>query len=941
MRFRILGPLQVIGLDGRPCRLEPRQARVLAILLLTPNRIVVRGRLIDAVWDATPPATAARQIQNCVSTLRQRVGSVLDSEGPGYRLRVGSGELDSMVFGELLGEARELAGRGETADAAHRLRRALSLWRGPALAGLTGHILTTAAARMEEERLTTVEQCVDLELSVGRHHELVGELTELVALHPLREALVGRLMLALHRSGRRADALAVYQELRNRLAEDLGIDPGELLRDLHMAILRDEAGPGPGVAGETALVPRQLPAPVRHFVGRAAELKELSALMDDTGVGTVIISAIDGSGGIGKTALALHWAHRVAARFPDGQLYVNLRGYDASGSPTRPSEAIRGFLDAFGVPADRIPADIDARAALFRSMIADRRVLVVLDNARDVEQVRPLLPAGAGCLAVVTSRVRLTGLVAVEGAHPIALDLLTYSEAHELLARHLGPERLDTDPIAVDALITGCARLPLALAIMAARAATQRATPLADFVAELADARRRLDALDAGDAATAVRAVFSWSYERLGAAAARLFRFLGLHAGPDVSAPAAAGLAGEPVPYTRTLLSELTRAQLLTETSPGRFACHDLLHTYAAEQAQRIDPAAERRAVRRRVLDHYLHTAFAAALLLNPHRPEPVALNPAEPGVTPEALADREAALAWLTAERPVLLRALRLAADAGFDDHVWKLAWTLTNFLEMRGHWDEWVQAQRDALAATIRLADEPAQARVHNGLGIAYAQLDLVDEAHTHYTRARDLFGRFGNTLGQARVSMNICWVLERRGDRAAALNHAWRAYELYEIAGRKNGQADALNGIGWLHSLSGDHGQALVHCERALSLQQEVGDQFGEAATWDSLGYAHHHLGRHPRAIACYEQSVALYRQHGDRYGEAEVLHHLGDTYAAANDSAAAATAWRAALDLLEQLGHADAERVRAKLVTAQPRSANEPPRPAPRANRVAPS
>ncbi|HET6214170.1 MAG TPA: tetratricopeptide repeat protein, partial [Micromonosporaceae bacterium] len=504
-----------------------------------------------------------------------------------------------------------------------------------------------------------------------------------------------------------------------------------------------------------------------------------------------------------------------------------------------------------------------------------------------------------------------------------ALDLLSYGEAHELLARHLGPERLDGDPLAVDALITGCARLPLALAIVAARAATQRTTPLAEYVAELADAQ--LDALDAGDRATQVRAVFSWSYQRLGTPAARLFRLLGLHPGPDISAPAAASLAGEPVPYTRTLLGELTRAHLLAETSSGRYGCHDLLRAYATEQANRIDPADHRQAALHRVLDHYLHTGHAAALLVQPHRPDPVELAPAVPGVLTERLRGRDAALAWFTAERSVLLGAMRLAADAGFDSHIWQQAWTLTTFLEIRGHWDDWLDAQRRGLAATERLGDRHAQARVHNGLGIAYAQLGHGTQAHTHYACALELFVRFGDLVGQARTHMNICWVLEERGEREEALAHARQALELYRAAGRVTGQADALNGIGWLHSLSGEYEQALAYCELALSLQQEAGDRHGEAATWDSLGHAHHHLGNHRHAIACYRVSSTMFREFGDRYGEADVLDHLGDAHQAAGDAAAAGTAWGRALELLQQLGHADADRVRAKLASTRTASA----------------
>ena len=926
MEFRILGPLRVNDDDGQACPLGPVHTRLLAVLLLAPDRVVAWQRLVDAVWDDDPPATARRQIQNSVSTLRRRLaaagasGPVLVADRTGYRIRVGSAELDAEAFRAEVAAVRAAASAGRLAEAAAQLRSALARWRGPALAGCPGRTIRAAAARLDEQRLTAIEECLDLELRLGRHDELVGELVELVAIHPLRERLVSQLMLALHGCGRQAEALDVYQQLRVRLAEEIGLDPSPRLRDLYTAILRNDPGipaPAPAPTGAT-IVPRQLPAPVRHFVGRNAELKDLTGLVDDAAASErpLVISAIDGTAGIGKTTLALHWAHQMAGQFPDGQLYVNLRGFDAAGQPTSPAEAIRGFLDAFGVDRERIPHGLDAQVGLYRSLLAGRRVLVVLDNARDADQVRPLLPGSPRCLVVVTSRNQLTGLVATAGAYLLTLDLLSTVEAHDLLACHLGRQRLAGAPAAVDKLVTLCGRLPLALAIVAARATARPTFPLSAFVAELAQAHRRLDALDAGDPGTQIRAVFSWSYQRLSDRAARLYRLLGLHPGPDLTAGAAASLAGEPVADTLPLLGELTAAHLLAEHTPGRYAFHDLVRAYAAELAYRLDGADERHLAVHRMLDHYLHSGCAADRLLDPRRDQ-LSLDPPVPGAVLDRVDSTEAALHWFTAEHQVVLAAVGYAVEAGFDGAAWRLAWSLSTFLSREGHWRDWVAAQHAALAATERLADRAGQARSHNGLGLACSELGRYAEADTHYRQALDLFGALGDHVGQARTHTNLCWLFERQERPDIALEHARHAVDLYRTAGDRAGEADALNNIGWYHAQLGDHEQALTHCQQALAVQRNLGHAQGQADAWDSIGFAHHHLGRYARAVDCYRQAIELYRQTADRAAVADVLVHLGDSHRAAGEPDSAREAWHEAESILNELDHPDAAEVRTRL------------------------
>jgi transcriptional regulator with XRE-family HTH domain/tetratricopeptide (TPR) repeat protein len=695
-----------------------------------------------------------------------------------------------------------------------------------------------------------------------------------------------------------------------------GAARGHLLSTARSARLPgDEAPPRQG-----RVPPRQLPAAVRAFTGREAELDALNALRrgSDSASGTMPISVIDGMAGIGKTTLAVHWAHQAAEGFPDGQLYVNLRGFDPDGRPLRPAEAIRGFLDALISDPGRIPARPDAQNALYRSLLADTRTLVVLDNARDAEQVRPLLPGSAGCLVLVTSRRKLTSLTAIEGAHQLTLDLLTPAEAYQVLADRLGPGRAAEDPEAMDELIGLCARLPLALGIAAARAAADPALSLTDLAAELHAARNRLDALDLGDSTTDLRAVFSWSYRGLGAPAARLFRLLGLHAGPDITAAAAASLAGLSPAETGPALAELVAAQLMTEHRPGRYAFHDLLRAYAAELAHSHDGEAEQHAATHRVLDHYLHSAHAAARLVTPTR-SPIPLDALLPATSPEDFqTDDEEARSWLEAERPVLMAAIAHAAAQGFDRHVGLLAWVLANFLDQRAYWYDYFTAQRIALSAAQRLGEQEEQARAHRFLGSAHARLRSYEEAHTHLRLALDLHLSLDDRAGEAHTELAIGSVLNRQRQHGEALGHILHALKLYRAESHGAGEADCLNAIGWVYSQLEDYSEALRYCTRALGQYRELNDRFGQAHTADSLGYIHDRTGDHESAIVWYEQALGLYRVVGDRYSQSTTLDHIGDTRGAMGDTRAAQDAWRAALALLDELEHPDAERVRTKLL-----------------------
>jgi DNA-binding SARP family transcriptional activator len=672
-----------------------RRRAVLATLALHGGETVATSRLVDAVWGQTAPQTALNTLQSHVSYLRKVLGSkaAILARPPGYVLGLGGDGTDVQLAERLLRQGTRAA---DPVQGARDLRQALALWRGRPLADVAELAwLEEQAGRLDLLRQRVQRALSEARLAAGEHAELVPDLEQMVADHPLDEQIRGHLMLALYRSGRQADALAAYQRLRYTLAEELGIDPSQALRDLETAILRQDSSLDAPTAAVTlpalpaAPVPAQLPLTVAGFAGRGMELASLDAVPPQaaqsgtSGGASAVIAAIVGTAGVGKTALAVHWAHRVRGQFPDGQLYVNLRGFDRCGSAVDPGQALRGFLDAFAVPPERIPAGLDAQVGLYRSLLAGKRVLVVLDNARDAGQVRPLLPGSPGCLALVTSRNHLTGLVAAEGAFPLGLDLLTVSEAQDLLARRLGPDRVASEPEAVNEIIERSARLPLALTMAAARAATRPGFPLAVTAAELREATTILDPFDGGDLATNVRAVFSWSYCALSTDAARLFRLLGLHPGPDITIPAAASLAGIPSERARVLLAELARAHLVTEHSPGRYGLHDLLRAYAIEQAHTQDSDGAHDAAVGRILDHYLHTAHAAATLIDPYF-APVDPEPPQPGVIVGEPASADDALGWFMAERATLLAAVHMQGSGVFPTYpvvsgMWLMGLTRT----------------------------------------------------------------------------------------------------------------------------------------------------------------------------------------------------------------------------------------------------------------------
>ncbi|HVQ91156.1 MAG TPA: AfsR/SARP family transcriptional regulator, partial [Mycobacteriales bacterium] len=664
MRFRVLGPLRVWdGAGWSPVR-AAQQRVVLAVLLAEAGRPVTKDRLVDEIWGDRPPPSAVGIVQDYVRQLRRLVGGgtrgPLVTRGPGYELGLADDELDAAAFDRLAAAGRRELAAGRLADGARQLADGLALWQGPALADVPASpTVATHAARLDRSRLAAAEERLGAQLDLGRHSEVLGELDRLIGEHPLQERLRAQLMLALYRCGRRSEALTAYRGAREVLVAELGLEPGRELRELQRAILADDPRltaptpfadlarpaqpaqparpaqpdrqPGPAEAGAGRGTPAQLPAAVAAFTGRDRHLRELDGLLA-TGAAArppvLVISTIAGAAGVGKTALAVHWARRVAGAFPDGQLHVNLRGH-AAGPPVRPLEALAGFLHALGVPPADVPSEVEQAAALYRSVLAGKRVLVVLDNARHPDQVRPLLPSEPGCLVIVTSRDQLGGLVARDGAVRLALDVLTPAEARLLLARLLGADRVAAEPLAAAELAELCGRLPLALRIAAANLGAAPRTTIARYTSQLA-AGDRLAALEVdGDPQASVRAAFELSYRDLPGAAQRLFRLLGLVPGPDLTPPAAAALAAVPVEQAARLLDRLAAAHLVEHRVPGRYGCHDLLRRYAAERAGSDDPAADRQAALGRLVDFYLHSVAAAAERLYPHLLRPPLDRPA------------------------------------------------------------------------------------------------------------------------------------------------------------------------------------------------------------------------------------------------------------------------------------------------------------------------
>ncbi|MFD9326757.1 BTAD domain-containing putative transcriptional regulator [Streptomyces sp. NPDC060065] len=942
VRFAVLGPVRAWRGEQELDLGSPQQRAVLVALLLRRGRPVMLSELVNAVWGEEQPTAAVSVLRTYVSRLRkvlepERAAAepprVIVSVGDGYLARVPDGAQDLAVFEQRVAEAKKLRAAGEMSAAADLLHAALGGWQGAALAGLPGPLAESEGSRLDEERLDTLETRLDIDVGLGRHSEVIAELISLTGRYPLREQLCRLLMLALYRSGRQAEALAAYRSTRSTLVAELGTEPGEPLRDLHDRILAADASLDPGSPRKPdpptkpaspvavhAARPAQLPADLPTFAGRHAELDRARALLPENSgpPATVVISAIGGMAGIGKTTLAVHWAHEIAGRFPDGQLYINLRGFDPTGSVVAPDEAIRTFLDALGVPPQRIPAGLDAQAALYRSIFAQRRVLIVLDNARDTDQVRPLLPGSPGCLVIVTSRNRLTGLVAGDGAHPLTLNQLTSAEAHDFLARRLGAGRPAAEPQAADEIITRCARLPLALAIVAARAAAHPDFPLSAIAEELRDSHGSLDAFAGSDITIGVRAVFSSSYKALSSPAARLFRLLGLHSGPDISAPAAAGLAGLPRRETRGLLAELTGAHLLIEHFPGRYTLHDLLRVYAAERVRAEETPQERDRAVERLLSWYLHTADAAYTHITPRRRR-IPLEPLPSSCRPLEFTTHDQALGWCETERANLVTAVHTAAASGQPGIAWRLPALLWGFFYLRSHRHDWLDTARTGLSAARAAHDRSGEAQGLADLAAAlrHSHSGRLDEAIDHFHQAMAIHRELGETEARASTVANLGDAYLESGQLDKAVEYNRRALAIHRVLGSAWSEGIALTNLGDTYQRLGRFDEAIDCLEQALTVLRASGNRWVEGVTLDILGTVHGRLHRYDDAVEYHHQALKTHRDIGNRWGEGHTLGNLGDVQLAADEPEAARDSWRQALAIFVEFDHPDAAEIREKL------------------------
>jgi len=974
LRVGVLGPVAAWDGDKQLQAGQPRQQAVLAILAMRANRVISRSELVDAVWGQDPPPSAEGSVYTYIAGLRRVLepgrslrgpGRILVSSGAGYVLHLVPGQPDAVSFEQHLHRARHLRKSGDLAGTVAALEAALGLWRGVmAFAGVPGPFAETERVRLGELRSAVIEERADSMLGLGRHEEVLADLTAMVADNPLRERMRGLLMLALYRSGRQAEALRVFGEGRRVLAEELGIDPGAELSRIHQQVLTsdpalDVTQPGqeaaaqataqvqapekpagqakasPAAAAKNAAVPvqpvqpaqqdRQVPVPAQlppdaaGFSGRHEELGLLHGLLVDQAADQTPLVVISGTAGVGKTALAIRFGRQVARRFPDGQLYLNLRGFDPGLAPMEAAQALRFVLGALGVTPLRMPPDLEGRAAMFRSIADGKRMLVVLDNAASPAQVRPLLPGSAGTLVIVTSRNEMAGLVAADGAQPINLDVLSYDEAHELLDHRLSRDRVVADPLAADEIIESCARLPLALSIAVGRAAARPKRSLAQVATELKEARGGLDALEDNDEATDVRAVFSWSYDQLSEPARRMFRLLGIHPGPDISLTAAASLAGIPRQAASTALRELVRTHMVAEPVHSRYSFHDLLRAYAADQSERIDAESDRRAAAQRVLDHYLHSALAAGARLQPRR---WGVRPPEvlPGVVPVEVTDREQATAWFEAECPVLLALIGFAEAHGFDEHAWLIPWAATVFLNRSGRHQDWVAAQRSAVAAARRLGDRNAQAHSQYLLGFALSTAGDNAAAEPSVRRSLELFRELGDRGHEAMVLNGLAIMMSEEGRHKEALDMAQDGLRMVKAAGFWWVQGTLECTVGGLHGQLGEFEQGLAHCQRAIGLHREAGNFAAAGWAIQTIGDIHRQSGDLDQARASYRQAIEVFRDVSAPFDEATALNVLGEIHADLHDESEAIRAWQAAEIILDRLAHPLADEVRAKLTAA---------------------
>jgi DNA-binding SARP family transcriptional activator len=956
MRFSLLGPLVVAdGLDRQVALSGPRLRVLLAALLLRADILVPTGELAEAVWDGSPPSGGVSTLRSYVRRLRQALGNEaarIVAYGSGYLIHAERQELDVLQFEAWCGDARAALKAGEWVGASASATRALGLWRAAPLLDVPSETLRQDfVPRLERLRLQVLEDRFDAGLRLGQYQELIPQLLDVAAGYPLQERFRAQLMLALAATGRQAEALSAYQETRGLLVEELGTEPGPELRDIYQRILTGDvmtgaagrAGAIPTVADVSAVLPRasagedavraltvssaptlaspaQLPADIADFTGRIAQdscLHDVLTGPDGAGSrGTVPVIVIAGAAGLGKSTLAVHAAHRVVDRFPDGQLFVQLAG--ASGHPAVPGEVLARLLRDLGLDDDKIPAAEEERAALYRTQLAGRRVLILLDDARDAAQVRPLLPGSASCTVLLTSRNKIPHLLSTTY---VDLGTFTDLEALELFSRIVGDGRPAAEPDAAAEIVRSCAGLPLAIRICAARLATRPQWPLVTMAARLHDERRRLDELRAGD--LGVRASFQVSYDSLDGertGPARAFRLLGLFQGQRISLPAVAALAGEPEADIAGALEMLVDVNLVGSPEPDWYQLHDLLRLFAAEQAQAEDAQQEQTAAVTRLLQWYLTTATAAADLLSPFRYRLPGEDPPSPC---PAIGSAHDALDWFDREQANLIPVIRQAAAAGVHDAAWRLLTTLDLFFIRRSALADCITAQRIAVTSARLAGSRPGEAWALYNLGYVLAELGDV-EAFGYIQQAADIRREMGDPSGEARTLLALTEAHLRVHGPQAAYDHSLRSVELLRRAEDPVLLPMGLNNHGDICMRLGKTSEAASYLEEALGIMTAIGIVNGHGEVLENLGRLRLESGHLPEALANLSEAYRFYLQEGRLRGQAEALKCLGEAQHRAGQADQARESLEAALTLFEDLRAAtEVEQTQAMLAAlAQP-------------------
>lgn len=982
LRVELLGGVRAWR-DGRELEVGARQRRaVLGVLAAHANQPVSRSDLIDAVWGDNSPASAGSAIYSYVAALRRVLtpgrprrapAGELSSSGSGYVLHLPAGQVDVEVFSQHLRQARRLSASGALTESIRLFDAALAMWHGTPWAEIPGPFAQVERAWLTEQYLTAVEDRAEILVALGNPGALVAELSHTARDNPFRERLVGLLVLALYRSGRQADALALYRETRRLLIAELGVEPCPDLQHLHKQMLTaDPALTAPagmatrwsgGVGQPRTMrpVPAELPHDVANFAGRQAELARLESLIvredGDAVHKALVISAIDGIAGIGKTALAVHFAHRISGIFTDGQLFIDLRGFDPNQPPLHPGDALNHLLRSLGAEPADIPSALDERVGMYRSLLANRRILIVLDNAQAASQVRPLLPGTPTCAVIVTSRNRLDGLIARDGAHRVTVALLSPQDAVALLADVVGRERVATEAEDANRLVRSCGYLPLAIRIAAERIIIRPSCAIMEMAEELNHEQERLDALSVGDdQATAVRAAFRWSYRALAPDAASMFRKLGLLAGPEVSALAASALSGQAPAEARRLLHVLTKAHLLEQVDADRYRLHDLLRLYACECAVEEPPQARAQAIRR-ILTWYVHTAAAAGRVLMPQRRR-VPVDPLEGECPAMSFGSHRQALQWCEAERANLVAAARQAAEIGEHRIAWQLPAVLWIFFNLERHWNDWLSTGRIGLAAARQVGDRHGESLILGNLGILHSDRREFTEAIDSFQQALSICKQLGDLHGEGMTMLGLGAASQRQQRYGEAIQHHRRALLICRKTGDRWGEIRALGSLGAIHCGLGqierairDFRQAIAGCRQigdrwfeatalrglagaylemgrfedaieqyrqAMVIRRQIGDMRGQARAHGDLANVYRNLRRFEDAVEHYQHAVAIRREIDDQQGQARTLDALGATLHSAGKLWAAAEAWQQSIALYRHLGDPRADELRAQLM-----------------------